>query len=446
MPEDSLHVAIIGGGLCGLSLAIALTKRNISFTLYEARSSFTEIGAGINISPNAHQTFQLLDPAIADALFSLATRNEPGKEDIWMTLTLGAASGDFDDGHVLHELLAPPTGNTTASRNELLQLLAGSIDVANARFNKKLHDLRQDDGGVTLVFEDGTEDRASLVIGCDGAHSTVRRLLLGADNPATLARFSQTGGYRAIFPIQLQEELVGERIARNSTLFLGPEGYLITYPIDGGKNVNIGLWPKKPIEWRHDDSWVLPNQRQEMLKDFTDWGPLTQKIMEKMGNETAFWATFHHIVKPNKYFDGRIIMIGDAAHAMCPHQGQGAAQSMEDAYVMSEVLSSINTTYRSLAESDRVEAGLQGYSSVRVPRFEKCLDTSSSSFFDIWCQFWKPGLTERDISRLQEQTEERFRWLWEADVEGQGRRAKAETSRILEERANSQGVERARLA
>ena len=446
MSNNHLHVAIVGGGLCGLTLAIALTKHNISFTLYEARSSFTEIGAGINIAPNAHQVFELLDPAIAEGLVSLATRNEPGKEDIWMNLTLGAASGEFEAEHVLYEVPAPPTGNTTTSRNELLQMLGGSIDVANARFDKKLHDLRQDDAGVTLVFEDGTQDRASLVIGCDGAHSTVRRLVLGPDDPATLARFSFTGGYRAIFPMQLYEGIVGNAIAHNSTLCLGPDGYRISYPIDGGKNVNIGLWPKKQIEWRHEDAWVLPKQRKEMLEDHADWGPYTQKIMEKMDDDTAFWATFHHIVKPDKYFNGRMCMIGDASHAMCPHQGQGAAQSMEDAYVMGEVLSSIKTHNTSLAESDRIESAFLGYSAVRAPRFEAALDSSYYSYFQIWSKFWQPGLTEKDVSRLREQTEESFRWLWEADVEGQGQRAKAETRKILEERASSLVTARARLS
>ena len=321
MPAERLHVAIVGGGLCGLSLAIALTKRNISFTLYEARASFTEIGAGINIGPNAHQAFQLIDSKIADALFGLATRNTPGNEDVWMKIHLGAASGGYEDGHVVHTLFAPPTGNMTTSRNELLQLLANSISIEHARFNKKLADLRQDSDGVTLTFEDGSEDKASLVIGCDGAHSTVRRLLLGPDHPATLAKFSNTGGYRAVFPIALQEELLGTERAQNGYLGLGPGGYLICYPIDGGRNVNIGLWPWKMGEWRHDEAWVVPNQKPQMLEDFADWGPAVHRIMERMGDDTAFWATFHHNVKPEKYFDNRVCMIGDASHAMCPHQG-----------------------------------------------------------------------------------------------------------------------------
>src|ERR1700761_7865411 len=117
MAENILHVAIVGGGLCGLSLAIALTRRDISFTLYEARRSFTEIGAGINIGPNAYEAFRLIDPDIADALFGLATQNIPGREHVWMDINLGAPGGEFDDGYVLQTLLAPPTGNMTTSRN-----------------------------------------------------------------------------------------------------------------------------------------------------------------------------------------------------------------------------------------------------------------------------------------------------------------------------------------
>ena len=341
MTEKPLHVAIIGGGLCGLSLAIALTKRSISYTIYEARKSFSEIGAGINLGPNTIQAFDFIDPALSDAIYRLAARNEPGKETVWMTVRLGAPTERFEDGHLVTEIMGPPTGNMTVSRNGLLQLLAQRTQPEHSRFNKKLMSLRQSAHDVTMMFEDGTEDRASLVIGCDGAHSTVRDLLLDSNDPAKTAKYSEAGGYRAIFPMDYHEQAVGVDIAHNSTNLIGPGGYIIMYPIDGGQNANIGVWPWKRGEW-NKTGWILPRQKPQMLEDLRDWGPTAKKVMSMMDDETAFWATFHHSVKPGSYFQGRVCMIGDAAHSMCPHQGQGAAQSMEDACVMAEVLRSID--------------------------------------------------------------------------------------------------------
>lgn len=321
MSEDPLHVAIIGGGLCGLALAIALTKRKISYTIYEARGSFTEIGAGLNLGPNSIHSFSAIDPALSDKIFALATRNEPGKEDIWMNLRFGAPTDNFEDAHFITGIRAPPTGNMTLSRNELLQLLANSIPPERVKFNKKIAEIQQSSDGVTMTFADGTQEKASVVIGCDGAHSTVRRLILGLSHSAAMPKFSQTGGYRAVFPMHVHEQAVGADKAHSSHIFCGPGGYVITYPIDGGKNVNIGLWQRKDGDWK-DSTWVLHHQKPQMLKDFAAWGPTIQRLMGMMSDETQFWATFHHSEMPEHYFDGRVCLIGDAAHAMSPHHGK----------------------------------------------------------------------------------------------------------------------------
>lgn len=133
MTEDPLHVAIIGGGLCGLALAIALSKRGISYTVYEAHSSFTEIGAGLNLGANGIHSFNAIDPDLSDKIFALATRNEPGEEDIILNLRLGAATEQFEDAHFIAGIKAPPSGNMTFSRNELLQLLAHAIPAERTR-------------------------------------------------------------------------------------------------------------------------------------------------------------------------------------------------------------------------------------------------------------------------------------------------------------------------
>ena len=321
MSGVSFSVAIIGGGLCGLALAIGLSKRNIPYTIYEARSSFTEIGAGLNLGPNSFHAFEAIDPSLKEHVLNLATRNEPGREDVWMNIRLGAATSRFPDAHLVTSIHAPPTGNMTLTRNELLQLLAKSIDSERAKFNKKVSEIHQNDQGVTITFADGTTEHASALIACDGAHSIVRRNMLGSEHSASTAKYTGSGVYRAVLPKEQVVDLLGADKAHSSQIFSVANSYMIMYPIDGGKNVNFGLWGRRRGEWTND-SWVIDDQKEQMLKDFDNAGPSIKAIMEVMSDKTQFWAGFHYTAYPDHYFDGRVCLIGDAAHAMSPHRGR----------------------------------------------------------------------------------------------------------------------------
>lgn len=430
MANVSLHVAIIGGGLCGISLAIALTKRGISHIIYESRASFTEIGAGINLGPNCIEAFSLIDPLIGDQIYSLVTRNPDGG-DVWSNVRLGAATKHYDEAKLIHQTHTAPaatTGSMTASRNELLQFLAQRTNREHARFNKKLVAIRQSEEGVRMTFEDGTQETASVMIACDGAHSVTRRLLLGADHPATPANFTHVGAYRGVFPKNEMEKIIGREQAENMTVRVGPGGYIINYPIDGGRNVNVGFWRRYEPEWT-SDSWILPGRKHEMLEYFQPWGPIAHKIMDRMEPDTAFWATFDHSNRPESYFRGRVCLIGDSAHAAAPHQGQGASQAMEDACVMAEVLSSIQA--HSETELDKqIHAAFVGYETVRKPRFEKVMQSSNEAFA-LWSDFWDQDISDHDIEDWRERADARFKWVWQADIAGQCARAKVEMNRAV---------------
>lgn len=413
----SLHIAIIGGGLCGLALATALKTRHVPFTLYESRKSFTELGAGINLGPNTLEAFRLISPTLSTAVEDLCTRNPEGKEDVWMTLRLGAKAGELGDAALLGELLAPPTGNATVRRNDLLALLAEGAGMERARFEKKVVDVSQSEEGVTLTFADGTRETASAVVACDGVHSAVRRGMVGEDHPAARPVYSGSGAYRAVLPMGVLEEAVGTEIARMSTLWIGPGGYVIMYPVERGEKVNIGFWPRKPGPWLHKE-WVLSSQWEGLEKDFRDWGEMVHKIMALM-EDPPFSAAFYHAEQPDSMVDGRVCLIGDAAHAMPPHQGAGAGQAMEDAYVISEVLGSLDaqdTTAR------QIESALKAFGAVRTPRSQRVLESSVQAM-DYWSDFYREGLTAGDIERFGRESEARFRWIWDADLAGQARQA-----------------------
>ncbi|EME40438.1 hypothetical protein DOTSEDRAFT_108134, partial [Dothistroma septosporum NZE10] len=359
-------IAIIGGGLSGISLAIALTTRSIPFTLYESRSSFTEIGAGINLGPNGYRALRLIDSSLGDEIFSIATRNPLPHEDLWMIFRRGAEMDGHGDGEVLFELTAPPTGTMTMHRRELLAALAGRLGREDVEFGKKLVGYEDDDEGIVLRFADGAEERASVLVGCDGVHSKVRERMFGEDNPVTKASYTGLGAYRAVVPMERAIEAWGDS-ARFAQVSLGPNGYFIYYPVNGGTSANCGAWIWKEGGWDHDE-WVIPNQGEQFKEDMRDWGPRVHKMLKNYDPNPSFWGSFEHGNQPDHFHEGRTILIGDGAHAMPPHQGQGASQAVEDAYVLAEVLDLVNKGDHS---QHTVEAGLQAVSETRTPRSSK---------------------------------------------------------------------------
>jgi len=409
-----MHVAIVGGGLCGLALAIALKKRSISFTIYEARSSFTELGAGINLGPNTLETFRLIDPTLSEDVLKLCTKNPPPKEHILMTVRLGCPTDSFEDAQVVAELNAPPTGNATVRRNELIQLLTDTAGSEHARLDKKVVNLTETAQQVELSFSDNSTARADLVVACDGIHSNTRQKMVGAMDPAARARYSNAGGYRAVVSMSDLEAAVGAEIARTSNLFVGPGAYIIMYPVEFGAKVNIGFWVYKYGPWK-EPGWVLSSQRHEFESDFAEWGETVHNIMKLVG-DPPFWAGFHHAHQPASIRRGRICLIGDAAHSMPPHQGAGSGQAMEDAFVLADVLGAVN-------QSSGLDAALEAYEAVRTPRSQRVLETSVEAM-DFWSKFHRRDLGEKDVRRFAKDAQERFRWIWEDDIAGQARRAR----------------------
>ncbi|KAI1867682.1 uncharacterized protein JN550_006823 [Neoarthrinium moseri] len=433
MSTAEIHIAIIGGGLCGLALAIALERRRISYTIYELQSTFSEIGAGLNVAPNAIAAFNAIEPKLGDAVMALGTRNSPNAE-VWMVNRLGAPTDRFPDAHAITEIIAPGVGHTAVGRYELLNLLASKIDTRHARFRKKLTRVEQGEDAATLHFEDGTVDAAHIVIGCDGIHSAVRRSLVGNDHRAAEPRFTGIGGYRAVFPMDQLAEAIGPEVARTSCIWSGPGGYATMYSIEGGKKVNVGLWLSKE-QYRErvkNDRWVLRKQKAEMLEDCRSWGPSIQKVMRMMGEETTLWTSHHHDMELDSYFKGRVCVIGDAAHSMGPHQGQGASQAMEDAYVMSVVLSQIkDPSCDHMSPLLCIEAAFSGWQEVRKPQAEWVLRTSHEAF-DWWSSFWRRDLEEKDIEERSREATFRFRRIWDANVDRQGDVAKYSMLRSLQ--------------
>lgn len=247
--SKSISLAIVGGGISGLVLAIALQRKNIPFTLYEAASKFGEIGAGVSFGPNASRAMSLIDPAIRTGFENVATFNQwDSKSKSWFDFRVGDARWKEKHSAEQIEALASDgwfcqldcgVGQSSVHRahflDEMVKILEGDV----ARFGKRLVNLEHlDDGDVKLSFQDGTEATHSAVIGCDGIKSKTREIVLGKGDPAVQPVYSGKYAYRGLIPMDKAAELLGDELARNSQMYFGYHGHVLTFAIEKGKTMN----------------------------------------------------------------------------------------------------------------------------------------------------------------------------------------------------------------
>lgn len=245
-------LAIVGGGISGLTLAITLLQYDVPLTIYEAAPHFGEIGAGVAFGPNAGRAMELMSPKIYNAFMKCKTGNTwQERQDSWFTIRVGDARRADKDGYVregkkLGDALFDVPLNSKGGRGgvyraHFLDELVKDIPDGVAKFDKRLVDMgdaEDGSGDVILCFADGTKAQHNAVIGCDGIKSLTRKWLLGRDDPAAHAVFSGKYAYRGLIPMDQAVELLGEEVAQNSQLFMGYQGHLLTFPIEHGKTMN----------------------------------------------------------------------------------------------------------------------------------------------------------------------------------------------------------------
>lgn len=276
----AVEVAIVGGGIGGLCLAIGLLKKtSVRVQVYEAASKFAEVGAGVALGPNAQRALGLISPDVEAAYLAEATGNlSPGFKDTWFEFLRGTGPAA---GEVLANI-RNSTGQSTVHRAKFLDGLVKLLPVEVVHVGKRLQAIQQTDdarGKVALTFEDGTSVTADCVLGADGLHSAVRRHLLGASHPATRPRFTGSIAYRGLIPMELARAKLGRDYADDSRMWCGHMGMVMSYPIDEGRTLNVVASRDGQSTWDFATS-AVPATKEQCRTDFADWAAKAQEVIE----------------------------------------------------------------------------------------------------------------------------------------------------------------------
>jgi 2-polyprenyl-6-methoxyphenol hydroxylase-like FAD-dependent oxidoreductase len=318
-------IVIIGGGISGLTAGIALARRGLEPVIYEQAPELKEVGAGVTLWVNAFRALESI--GLAEEVVRLAG---------------GFTGGGVrrPDGRWLarqrKDVLLGRWGSALASmhRAELQQLLAAEIDPAAIRLGARCTGFRPAADGVAVLFEDGREVRADLLVGADGVHSVVRRGLFG-DAPL---RYRGYTAIRAVTPagsVPLPAN-ASETWGRGRRFGLGPTS--------GDRLTWFATWNSPPASG-------AGGSRSHLLGLFGDWHEPIRRVIEATPADSIVRTDIYDRWPTRTWTRGQVALIGDAIHPMTPDLGQGACQGIVDAVTLA----------RCVAGADDLRAGLLGY-------------------------------------------------------------------------------------
>jgi salicylate hydroxylase len=341
-------ITVLGAGIGGLAVSIALAHRGAQVTILEQAGEIKEVGAGIQISPNGFAVLRAL--GLDTALKDLSRR---GRRVELMDYTGGGpvfsldldVNGDDFPYYFIH-------------RADLIGLLEQAARAAGVEIQLKKTVTAVDVSGEMprVTLRDGQDISCNVLIGADGLHSKTREALNGAAQP----KFTGQVAWRAIVPstTAMQDETTVR-------VYMGPGCHLVCYPLRDGTITNIVAVQERDL-WAQE-GWHHSDDPRNLRAAFSEFRPEVQELLNRV-EQTNLWGLFRHPVAPVWHKNGATIL-GDAAHPTLPFLAQGAVMALEDAWVLGDALTAAETTNEAFSV----------YQQTRFARVSRVIDAASKN-------------------------------------------------------------------
>ncbi|KIW35666.1 uncharacterized protein PV07_02351 [Cladophialophora immunda] len=419
----TIRVAIAGGGIAGLCLARGLLQYpQFDVQVYEQVQQHRDKGGALALHANAIGAMELIDPAIKRAYFRKAN-SMLEDDDREMATQVILAEGKHK-GEVIARL-GRAKGRKTVARVDLINGFMDLVPNENLNMGKRLENIEEsDDGEVVLGFADGTTATVDCLIGADGIHSMTRQYLLGRDHPAALPvnhdRWYRVG---AKLPMEEVERTLSPRFLGFVPILCGPNGTFNLTPIRYGKTMSMGYYARAQSD---EEIGKLPNPA-----DFASYDPDCVKMAElilKAYEPDELWAMHDHDAAP--YFNkGRVVMMGDAAHATFPFIGNGAAQAIEDGAVL-------HALFAHVKDKSEIPVVFAAFDEVRRPRASRVVEMARKAGLMYTYDFGGFWEDSEGIEALQDRWKKIASFTNDVDLETQNQMAISVFQRKTRQRVN----------
>ena len=387
MNLSSKKIIVIGGGIGGLTVALALAQRGADVTVLEQATEIADMGAGLQISPNGFVVLEALglrDVVTEQALAAKAVVLRDYRQATKVAqLTLAAHKG-ARNYFFIH-------------RADLVACLLAAAKQAGVRIalQQKVKEVYPS-VIPRVVLSNGAAVSADLVIGADGLHSCLRPVLNGARTP----RFTGQVAWRALVPDQ-------HHTTSDVQLYMGPGRHVVTYPLRKERLLNV-VAVQERTSWAAE-GWQHRDDPENLARAFADFDPSLRRLLAKV-DDVHLWGLFRHPVARVWHRD-HTVLLGDAAHPTLPFLAQGANMAIEDAWVLATSLAEMATTSAALAQ----------YQSRRDRRVRKVIAAAGRNAWKYHLRI--PPLRKVAHFALQKASQlapqrmmARFDWLYHHDV------------------------------